>query len=121
MPLYALTTAERTAFCRRKKVLIPHGGKKAPARGAFGTPSENRTHNCPLGGGRYIHLTMEANYWIIYQTEQKGCRSRTFKCESKGVYLTYMTAARIMRKGCEMRPYSRFDRNCSLGGGGLSV
>ena len=26
----------------------------------FGTPDENRTHNCPLGGGCYIHLTTEA-------------------------------------------------------------
>ena len=26
----------------------------------FGTPNGNRTHNCPLGGGCYIHLTMEA-------------------------------------------------------------
>ena len=30
------------------------------AKGA-GTPSGNRTHNCPLGGGCYIHLTMEAD------------------------------------------------------------
>ena len=26
----------------------------------FGTRSGNRTHNNPLGGGRYIHLTMQA-------------------------------------------------------------
>ena len=29
--------------------------------GASGTPGENRTHICPLGGGCYIHLTTEAN------------------------------------------------------------
>ena len=29
-----------------------------------GTPNRNRTYNCPLGGGCYIHLTMEA-YWAI--------------------------------------------------------
>ena len=28
--------------------------------GIHGTPNGNRTHNCPLGGGCYIHLTMEA-------------------------------------------------------------
>ena len=27
----------------------------------FGTPCGNRTHNGPLGGGCYIHLTKEAN------------------------------------------------------------
>ena len=27
---------------------------------AFGTPWGNRTLNCPLGGGCYIHLTKEA-------------------------------------------------------------
>ena len=26
----------------------------------FGTPCGNRTHNCPLGGDCYIHLTKEA-------------------------------------------------------------
>ena len=26
----------------------------------FGTPCRNRTYNCPLGGGCYIHLTKEA-------------------------------------------------------------
>ena len=36
----------------------------------YGTPSENRTHNYPLGGGYYIHLTMEAykNSSILYYT-----------------------------------------------------
>ena len=28
--------------------------------GSFGTPGGNRTHNGPLGGGCYIHLTTEA-------------------------------------------------------------
>ena len=27
---------------------------------SYGTPCGNRTHNCPLGGDRYIHLTKEA-------------------------------------------------------------
>ena len=30
----------------------------------FGTPGGNRTHNGPLGGGCYIHLTTEA-YFIL--------------------------------------------------------
>jgi hypothetical protein len=30
------------------------------ARGtSIGASGGNRTHNCPLGGGRYIHLTTE--------------------------------------------------------------
>ena len=34
-----------------------------------GAPGENRTHNDPLGGGCYIHLTTEANFlWIKYNT-----------------------------------------------------
>lgn len=31
----------------------------------FGTPGGNRTHNCPLGGGCYIHLTKETSTLII--------------------------------------------------------
>ena len=27
-----------------------------------GALDRNRTCNCPLGGGRYIHLTIETNY-----------------------------------------------------------
>ena len=35
--------------------------KKHPLRCfLFGTPCGNRTHNCPLGGDCYIHLTKEA-------------------------------------------------------------
>ena len=33
----------------------------------FGTPGGNRTHNGPLGGGCYIHLTTEAYKVLIYQ------------------------------------------------------
>ena len=35
----------------------------------IGTPDENRTHNCPLGGDCYIHLTTEAvicKYIILF-------------------------------------------------------
>ena len=35
--------------------------KATENRSLFGTPCENRTHNGPLGGGCYIHLTKEAN------------------------------------------------------------
>ncbi len=31
----------------------------------FGTPCGNRTHNGPLGGGCYIHLTKEARRKIL--------------------------------------------------------
>ncbi len=30
----------------------------------IGTPDENRTHNCPLGGDCYIHLTTEAYFFV---------------------------------------------------------
>ena len=33
----------------------------------FGTPGGNRTHNGPLGGGCYIHLTTEAYKVLMYQ------------------------------------------------------
>ena len=66
------------AAARANRFLPPQKGshpawrdKKAPARGAFGTPSENRTHNCPLGGGRYIHLTMEANYFDLIKPSRR--------------------------------------------------
>ena len=34
------------------------GSRMAPL--LLGTRNGNRTHNCPLGGGCYIHLTMQA-------------------------------------------------------------
>ena len=30
------------------------------------TPGGNRTHNCPLGGGCYIHLTTDAYFHSLY-------------------------------------------------------
>ena len=51
--------------------------KKASARmgrGFFGTRNGNRTHNYPLGGGYYIHLTMQACYLIVFFAwVYKGC------------------------------------------------
>lgn len=32
-----------------------------------GTPGGNRTHNGPLGGGCYIHLTTEAYSILLHQ------------------------------------------------------
>ncbi len=40
----------------------------------FGTRNGNRTHNYPLGGGYYIHLTMQAYYIII--THSRGICNR---------------------------------------------
>ena len=37
-------------------------------QGLFGTPSGNRTHNLPLGGAYYIHLTMEADLYLVELT-----------------------------------------------------
>ena len=43
---------------------LPYCNTKKPplhlAGATFGTPGGNRTHNGPLGGGCYIHLTTEA-------------------------------------------------------------
>ena len=40
--------------------------KRQPYRLPFGTPDENRTHNCPLGGDCYIHLTTEAYLTLTF-------------------------------------------------------
>ena len=37
----------------------------------FGTRNRNRTCNYPLGGGYYIHLTMQADVAIIAQLAEK--------------------------------------------------
>ena len=43
----------------------PCGYQKSLRKGGFfGTRNGNRTHNYPLGGGYYIHLTMQA-YLIL--------------------------------------------------------
>ena len=43
----------------------PNGVKKKPF--GFGTRNRNRTCNYPLGGGYYIHLTMQAYSLILTQ------------------------------------------------------
>ena len=43
----------------------------------LGTPSRNRTCNCPLGGGRYIHLTMRA-YRVHFAW--RGCSYERSEC-----------------------------------------
>ena len=51
--------------------------RKSPPQGElfrFGTRNRNRTCNYPLGGGYYIHLTMQACYLIvIFARVYKGC------------------------------------------------
>ena len=49
-------------LCKRLPIRFPPLVRKKRSREdcAFGTPGGNRTHNCPLGGGCYIHLTTEA-------------------------------------------------------------
>ena len=39
--------------------------------GCVGTRNGNRTHNYPLGGGYYIHLTMQAYCSIVSQVREK--------------------------------------------------
>ena len=40
----------------------------------FGTPDENRTHNCPLGGDCYIHLTTEALLFFFNDSRHEYLR-----------------------------------------------
>ena len=54
-----------------KPVFCPKNSKNHKKCGFFGTPDENRTHNCPLGGDCYIHLTTEAECEIV-PLEKKG-------------------------------------------------
>ena len=55
-----------TRWKKRKATAVAELGqneeKKAAYLTAFGTRNGNRTHNYPLGGGYYIHLTMQACY-----------------------------------------------------------
>ena len=37
-----------------------------------GTRNGNRTHNYPLGGGYYIHLTMQAFFIVYHKSNQKS-------------------------------------------------
>ena len=60
LPLASPPSISAVLFCAyaNKKARIFYG------LFLFGTPGGNRTHNGPLGGGCYIHLTTEA-YWIL--------------------------------------------------------
>ena len=43
------------------------------------TPSRNRTYNCPLGGGCYIHLTTESNVYSengVYLKKRKPAKQQ---------------------------------------------
>ena len=41
--------------------------KKVALRLPYGTRNGNRTHNYPLGGGYYIHLTMQAYFIFCFE------------------------------------------------------
>ena len=57
----------------------------------FGTPGGNRTHNGPLGGGCYIHLTTE----VCLKMRKKLIASRTYL-----YYTICMKNARIFGAAC---------------------
>ena len=60
--------------------------KSRPSRTAFaGTPCRNRTYNCPLGGGCYIHLTKEAYHKEYYSIFRAGFQvpAKHFVCFSQ--------------------------------------
>ena len=48
----------KPVFKRQTRIGCLSAGRSR--RSNFGTPCRNRTYNCPLGGGCYIHLTKEA-------------------------------------------------------------
>ena len=58
MPIFKLKTIIKTGI-RGKKT----GSQKAAF---YGTPCGNRTHNGPLGGDCYIHITKEAKRINIF-------------------------------------------------------
>ena len=62
----------RTKMCRRESI---KKSERLLAFGFFGTRNGNRTHNYPLGGGYYIHLTMQAyfvdGFIIVSQDSEK--------------------------------------------------
>ena len=82
---------------------------------AFGTPGGNRTHNGPLGGGCYIHLTTEAfsgfsyaNYKqahmplgnaIILQHSHKKSKEFCGRMPAKFPFLTIMRKSRRPYRG----------------------
>ncbi len=57
----SLCSQSRLDCADTKKGLRPKG-----QRSFFGTRNRNRTCNYPLGGGYYIHLTMQAYYLIVF-------------------------------------------------------
>ncbi len=58
-----MSEANNKVLKRQLEVLISillHKKSRPQKVDGFGTPWGNRTLNCPLGGGCYIHLTKEA-------------------------------------------------------------
>ena len=57
-------------YCLQKARMPVTTAKKSrtffDVREKYGTPCRNRTYNCPLGGGCYIHLTKEAYHKLYY-------------------------------------------------------
>ena len=66
-----------TGLARKIRMFWRGRAKPAFKRQNAGTPCRNRTYNCPLGGGCYIHLTKEAcstfNSITFFVREIKWC------------------------------------------------
>ena len=57
--------------------------------GLFGTPAGNRTRNCPLGGGCYIHLTTEAHLLKLKYNTTNSHKNQLI-CHTMGIkFLNY--------------------------------
>ena len=61
-----LSAVESYAFGNGVRFLYPFKKPELDVQAFFGTLCENRTHNCPLGGGCYIHLTKRAYHIVVY-------------------------------------------------------
>ena len=52
----------------------------------FGTRNGNRTHNCPLGGGCYIHLTMQAYSILSCPHKEEAEKYAVLPCSPAWAY-----------------------------------
>ena len=60
-----------SALCTEMCSLCGSNAKGLPkGRPCIGTRNGNRTHNYPLGGGYYIHLTMQAYSVLQFQNRE---------------------------------------------------
>ena len=72
---------------------------------AYGTPGGNRTHNGPLGGGCYIHLTTEAFFGLILGVCILYLRV-VWETKLSRIYVWYGLTALLCLRAVWDKPYS---------------